>query len=119
MLVEARVSPQNINDVYVGLGAKVQLSAYKTRLVPRINGKVTYVSADRIHDPQAAATGMPPYYYKAKIEISHQDLENVNYDVVLYPGMPADVFIVKGTRTFLQYLISPILDSFHKSFKES
>jgi HlyD family type I secretion membrane fusion protein len=113
LIVEAHIMPQDIESVYVGLKAKVQLSAYKSRLVPRIDGEVTYVAADRMDEKN----GQPPYYI-AKIMIKPESINKINYDIKLHPGMPAEVFIVKGERTFLQYLASPIIDSFHKAFKE-
>ncbi len=116
LLIEVKVAPRDIESIHVGLTSRVQLSAYKARLVPRVEGVVTYISADRFHEPQ---NPMMPYYYLAKIEISEKELASINYDVKLYPGMPAEVFIVKGERTFLQYLLSPIMDSFHRAFKEA
>ncbi|MBS0236085.1 MAG: HlyD family type I secretion periplasmic adaptor subunit [Proteobacteria bacterium] len=116
LIIEAKISPRDIESVKVGLTTRVQLSAYKTRLVPRIEGKVTYISADRLSEQNNPAM---PYYYLAKIEIGEEELRRINYEVKLYPGMPADVFIVKGERTFLQYLFSPIIESFHKAFKEA
>ena len=62
---------------------------------------------------------MQPYYYIARVEINQDELDNLNYNVKLIPGMPAEVYIVKGTRTLLQLLMSPLVDSFHKAFKES
>jgi|GEM_PF-232474 len=115
LIVEARVSPRDIESIHVGLPSKIQLSAYKSKLVPRLSGVVVHVSADRISDPQ---NPMQPYYL-AKVEIDQEELENLNYEVKLIPGMPAEVFIVKGERTMLQLLMSPLMDSFHKAFKES
>lgn len=114
LIVEAKVRPQDIDSLYVGLTAKVQLSAYKSRLVPRLDGRVTYISADIVQDPQ---TGMA--FYITRVEIDQRQLNDLNIDIKLYPGMPASVFIVKGTRTFLQYMLSPIRDSFFRAFKES
>lgn len=114
LIIEAQVNPTDIESIREGLRAKVQLSAYKARLVPRIDGEVIYVSADTVEDK----TRQPPYYYVARVEINPEELDSINYDIKLQPGMPADVFIIKGERTFLQYLLSPIIDSFHKSFKE-
>jgi HlyD family type I secretion membrane fusion protein len=118
LIVEAKVLPKDIDSIYIGMKARVQLSAFKSRLVPRVDGKVIYVSADRIQNPQGMQEGLP-YYYLARVEIDDDELANINYDVRLSPGMPADVFIVKGERTFLQYILGPIIDSFHKAFKES
>lgn len=113
LIVEAKVRTQDIDSIYPGMIAKIQLGAYKSRLVPRIEGKVIYVSPDKLVDQQS---GMP--YYLARIEIDESQIKSLTADIKLYPGMPATVFIVKGTRTFLQYIISPIIDSFYKAFKE-
>ncbi len=116
LVIEASVAPRDIESLKIGLQARIQLSAYKTRLVPRINGHVTYISADRVQDPQ---NPVMPYHYTVRIEIDSEEFSKMNYDVKLYPGMPADVYIVKGERTFAQYIISPIIESFHKAFKEA
>lgn len=115
LIVEARVQTQDIESVYPGLLTRIQLGAYKARLVPRIDGKVIYVSPDRLVDntPQGQMG-----YYIVRIEIDQSSIDKLATDIVLTPGMPASVFIVKGERTFLQYLISPIRDSFFKAFKE-
>ena len=113
LIVEARVKPEDIDIVREGLEAKVMLSAYKSRFVPRLNGEVIYLSADRFTDEQ---TGM--HYYLAKIEIDEDEIANLSTDVELYPGMPTESFIKTGESTFLNYLASPIIDSFRRSFKE-
>ena len=114
LIIEAYILPQFIESVYVDLEAKVQLNAYKSRLVPRILGKVIYVSADRFVNQNNGQS-----FYTIKVELDEESMKSVNTDIKLYPGMPVTVFIVKGTRTFLQYMISPIIDSFHKAFKEA
>ncbi|MCE2993633.1 MAG: HlyD family type I secretion periplasmic adaptor subunit [Alphaproteobacteria bacterium] len=114
LIIEAKVRTQDIDSIYPGLIAKVQLGAYKSRVVPRLDAKVIYVSADKMVDHQS---GMP--YYLARIEIDEAEIARLNTEIHLYPGMPVTVFIVKGTRTFLDYMISPIKDSFFKAFKEA
>jgi HlyD family type I secretion membrane fusion protein len=116
LIIEAEVNTQDIESIHVGMIAKISVDAYKSRLVPRLNGKVIYVSADKTSDPK---NPQAPPHYVARIEIDDSELDNLVADVRLYPGMPVSVFIVKGTRTFLQYLLSPITDSFYKAFKET
>lgn len=125
LVVDAYVSPIEVNHLRLDMEVKVQLNPYKARLVPRIPGKVIYVSADRIinEHPQARAMGgmqspSMESYFLVKIKISKSELQKLNADVKLFPGMPVTVFLIRGTRTFLHYLLDPILDSFHKSFKE-
>lgn len=118
LIVEAKVMPKDIEGIKSGLPAKIQLSAFKSRLVPRLSGEVIYVSADSTVTP-AKPGEQPSNYYTVRVQIVPKELKRIRVDVELYPGMPAEVFIVKGTRTFLQYLLSPITESFYKAFKES
>ena len=123
-VIEAYIPSNEIDSITVGSIARIQLNAYKARLVPRIEGKVIYISADKFDKemPGMLAPGVPKYtpagYYKAKIEITPEELAKINMDVKLFPGMPVTVFIVKGSRSFAEYLYSPIKDSFHRAFKE-
>ncbi|MDG1286244.1 MAG: HlyD family type I secretion periplasmic adaptor subunit [Rickettsiales bacterium] len=112
LLVEAKVSPQDIDVVRPGLKARVMLSAYATRRVPPLNAEVIHVSPDRFEDKR---TGMP--YYSARIRVSEKALEE-NEGIHLSPGMPADTLIVTGERSVLSYLMTPITDSFRKAFRE-
>lgn len=119
LIIEAKLQPKDIQSVKVGLKAKVQLSAFKTRIVPRISGEVIYVSADKTDSGvQRGQTSPFPEYYIVRIRINDKEIERINQEITLAPGMPASVFIVKGSRTFLQYLLGPFLDSFHRAFKE-
>jgi HlyD family secretion protein len=51
------------------------------------------------------------------VQIAPQELAKVP-EIHLAPGMPAEVFIVTGERTALDYLIQPLRDSFHRAFRE-
>jgi hypothetical protein len=87
-----------------GLAAEVRLSAYKQRRTPTLHGRVLKVSADALTDEKLNKT-----YYAAEVAIDPDQLAAVP-DVTLYPGMPADVMIMTGKRTALQYLVDPIRD---------
>ena len=115
LILEAPVMPKDIESIKVGSDVKISLDAYKSRTVPRVAGKVIYISADKVFDERKPQE-IP--HYVVKIKVSEASLAKVNSDIRLLPGMPVTVFIIKGTRTFLQYLMSPITDSFHKAFKE-
>lgn len=119
LIIEASVNPQDIESVFPGLEVKIQLNAYKARMVPRISGHVLSVSADVFHGSQGQMEGGVPPYYLVRIKVSEESIHRLTLPITLTPGMPVTVFIVKGSRTFLQYLLSPIKDSFHKAFKEA
>jgi HlyD family type I secretion membrane fusion protein len=112
LIVEARVSPTDIDVVHEGLSARVVLPAYKSRVTPQVKGEVTRVSADVLADERS---GEP--YYLARIEIDELELARIDR-VRLYPGMPAEAFIVTGERTVLEYLIQPVTESFRRAFRE-
>jgi HlyD family type I secretion membrane fusion protein len=112
LVIDARVSPIDIDVVRVGLPAGVVLTAYKSRTTPKLDGQVVRVSADALTDER---TGMP--YYLARVIIDAEQLNALD-GVHLQPGMPAETQIFTGKRTMLKYLLQPIEDSFRRAFRE-
>jgi HlyD family secretion protein len=113
LLIDARVSPVDIDVVHPGLTAQIHLSAYSSRTVPRIDGVVRSVSADRMIDD---VTKQP--FYLARVEVDREALTKIGPQVELVPGMPAEVLIVTGERTMMQYLMEPFSDLFRRGFRE-
>lgn len=113
LVVTVHVRPEDINVVREGLAAHVRLIPYKQRRTPDIDGKVIYVSADRLVDQR---TNQP--YYAAKVRLDEKQLERLAGEVELYPGMPAEAMIKTGETTVALYALAPILDSFHRAFRE-
>ena len=96
--------------------AEVRFSAFKSRTIPKIAGKLIGVSADRLVDEQSE--DKTPYYL-ARVEITPQGLEDLaSSGLELLPGMPAEVLINTGERTLLQYLMDPLSDTVAHSFIE-
>jgi HlyD family type I secretion membrane fusion protein len=112
LVVEARLRPVDIDSVEIGQPAQVALTAYKQRTTPRLDGRVIKLSADALVDADRRVT-----YYAAEIRIDSSELAKLQ-EVELYPGMPAEVMIFNGERTFLQYLLQPVTDSFRRAFRE-
>jgi epimerase transport system membrane fusion protein len=115
LMVEAQVQPIDIDRVKTGMVAEVRFSAFNSNTLPVLEGKVLTLSADRLIDEQ---TGMP--YFLARITLTPEslgDLERLD-NVVLLPGMPAEVLIKTGGRTLFQYLSKPFRNMFARSFIE-
>lgn len=112
MTVEARVNPQDIDVVHNGLDARVRLTAFKARQVPPVTGKVTFISGDQFTDER---TGQG--YFLARIKIDESELDELE-NVELSPGMPADVLIITGSRTFFAYMMDPITQSFSHALRQ-
>lgn len=113
LIIEAKIKPQDIDVVKQGLKAKINLSAFKAKKVPKLNGIVASVSADILLDEITGEN-----YFLGRIILEEGELESLKSNVELYPGMPAEVYIITGSRTLLQYLISPIKDATYKAFRE-
>lgn len=112
LVIEAKLSPLDIDIVHEGLSAKVQLTAYKTRNTPTLLGEVSHVSADSFEDKNTQEA-----YYLARVEIPQSQLALVEH-VKLHPGMPAQVMIIIDKRSPFAYFMSPIKDSFNRAFRE-
>ena len=113
LVVEARVSPLDIDVVHPGLLAKIDLIAFRSRNTPLLVGKVTYVSADAFQEENDGES-----YYLARIEIGQDQLKRLKPGQMLYPGMPVTVMIVTGEQTFFEYIFGPVKQSFGRAFRE-
>lgn len=114
LLIDAKIAPTDIDVVRVGLPAKVQLTAYSGRSTPRLNGVVRTVSADRVLDE-----GTRQSYYLARVHVDREEIRRSHSNVELIPGMPAEVLIVTGERTMVEYLFQPFVDALWRSFRET
>ena len=116
-VIEARLSPQDIDVVRAGLPAEVRLIAFSSRITPTLPGRVVHVSADSLLDRKSEQS-----YYEIKVEIEVDPLllkqHNVDLDK-LYPGMPVEVMLVTGQRTLLDYILQPVTDMFARAFRET
>jgi HlyD family type I secretion membrane fusion protein len=111
LVVQARVQPEDIDTVEPGLEAQVVLTALNRRNTPPISGQVVSVSADRLEDQR---TGLP--YFLARIELPESTPQSPLPE--LYPGMQAEVIIVTGKRTALDYVLRPLTRAFDRALRE-
>jgi len=112
LIIDAKVPPRDIDAVKVGQEATLRLTALNARTTPQVAASVSYISADRLLDPN---THEP--YYTARLKIA-QALPQEIAAGQIQPGMPVDAYIKTGERTFLEYLVRPVQDSFAKAFRE-
>jgi HlyD family type I secretion membrane fusion protein len=113
LIIEARINPNDIDNVVAGQKAKVQLTAFKAKKVPKLTGEVLSVSADILTDEQSSEQ-----YFLARIKIDDSEINKLKEKITLYPGMPALGFIITGSRSLLDYLFDPITDASYKAFRE-
>jgi epimerase transport system membrane fusion protein len=112
LIIEAEVPPIDIDRVEIGQNATVRFSTFGMGSVPRIHGEVINISAESMINE---TTNIP--YYLARVEVSPDSLDDLG-GLVLVPGMPAEVYIATGERTFLQYLLKPFSNAIARGFRE-
>jgi epimerase transport system membrane fusion protein len=112
LVIEAHISPFDIERVHAGLEATVRLSGLRFDRQQRLRGNVLTVSADRLLDERTGAA-----YYSAQVTIDADELQRLDH-VTLQPGMPAEVMINTGSHTMLGYLWEPIGSAIERSFRE-
>jgi len=113
LIINARVSPIDIDNVAPGLSTEVRFTAFKSRLTPLMLGVVESVSNDVITPDNP--NELP--FYLARVIVDEDDVpEEIRGR--LTAGMPADVIITTGERTVMDYILSPLTDAIRKSLIE-
>lgn len=117
LIVEAKIKPENIKDIRTGGAADVFITAYRHGSMPALEGKVTYLGADRLIDK---ASGQA--FYTAHIRVSPEVLRKASMlagrEIELSQGMQAEVFIKTRERSALAYLADPIMNGVRRSMRE-
>lgn len=114
LIISARIRPQDIDEIRLGMEAHVIFPSYVQRYMHRIAGELIHISADIMTDTQTNQT-----YFLAKIRVDAVDMKNQVEDVKLTPGMPAEVYLKTRERTLIDYLLQPISRTFERALRES
>ncbi|MDI5933889.1 HlyD family type I secretion periplasmic adaptor subunit [Halomonas kalidii] len=104
-MVEARIADHEINSVYPGQPAEIRFTAFDQQRTDTVEGEVVHVSADSFEDETNGTS-----YYQARIRVDESGGPAVPEGRRLLAGMPAEVMIRTGERTFASYLAKPITD---------
>lgn len=112
LVVEAKLSPVDRGFVEVGQPAVVKVSTYDFVRYGGLNGKVTLVDADSTVAPD----GTP--YFRVVVQTDKTHLGSEEGKLPITPGMEATVDIHTGTKSVLQYLVTPVLKLRYEAFRE-
>ena len=112
LLVEARIRPNDIAFVHPGQTALLKISAYDFSIYGGIKGEVARISADSIPDDK----GEP--WFHVRVRADRMALGTPERPLPISPGMTAQVDIVTGQRTILQYLLKPIVKTTDRAMTE-
>lgn len=112
LIVEAKISPRNIDQVTLGQKAQLHFTAFDRTTTPTVKGEVVSVSPDVLTDQR---TGQP--FYAVRIRPEAESLEGLG-SLKLYPEMPADVLMPAAERRVISYLVKPLTDQLNHVFRE-
>lgn len=115
LIIEGNVVATEIGNVHHGLRAEIRFPGFShIKSLDIVEGEVTHIAPDAIKDE---TTGV--LYYQVKIAVTQKGQQELSRNkLILQPGIPAEVMIVSGSRTMLDYLIHPLKMMFVKSFNE-
>lgn len=112
LLVEAKVRPQDIAFMRPGQDAKVKITAYDYAIYGTLPAKVETISADTITDDQGKS------YYQIRVRTDQNFLQKDGKRLPIIAGMVAEVDVLTGERTVLDYLMKPFIRGKEKAMRE-
>lgn len=110
LLLEVRVNPRDIGFLHPGQKADVKFTAYDFAVYGGLEGEVEQIGADTIVDEKGNA------FYIVKVRTDKAYVRDDSLPII--PGMVAEVHILTGKRTVMQFLLKPVLRAKSNAFTE-
>jgi HlyD family secretion protein len=110
--VEAKIQPQDVDQVYIGQTAILRFSSFSQRTTPELNGVVKQISADVSEDQKTGAR-----FYTLRISVPENELKRLG-NLKLIPGMPVEAFVQTTPRTVFTFLTKSLGDQIALAFRE-
>ena len=112
LVVEALVQPKDIGFTKIGQHANVKITAFDYAIFGSMEGQVVNISADAVPNEKGEA------FYQVRIETKTPVIEAIDKKLSIIPGMQAQIDIVTGKRTILQFLSKPLIALKENAFRE-
>lgn len=113
LVVEVKVAPQDIDQIYYGQLTNLRFSAFNQKTTPEITGTVERISADVTVDQRTGTS-----FYLVRVATSQEQIKRLG-EFSLMPGMPVEAFITTGERSVLSYFLKPLIDQANRTFREA
>ncbi len=112
LLIEVEINPKDIALIRTGQKAIIKLSAYDFARFGSISGKVLTISADSMKNEDGIIL------YLCQISIKQSAITSLGINIEILPGMLAQVDIVNGQRSVMDYLLEPVFKVTNEAFRE-
>ncbi len=113
LVIEARLSPDSVENVTHGMPARVWLPALGWRDQRPVDARLSWVSPDSLTDERSGAR-----YFSARIVVNEDAIADLRARTRLLPGMRAEVMLVTGKRTLLDQIVDPLLRNMNRAFRQ-
>jgi HlyD family type I secretion membrane fusion protein len=110
--VEVQLPTTSIDQVYLGQRARVRFSSFNHRTTPELIGTISHISPATTISP---STGEP--FYIGHVFLTAGELARLD-NLVLLPGMPAEIYLSTHEQTAAAYFARPLIDQFERAFRE-
>jgi HlyD family secretion protein len=117
LVIDAKVAPQDIDQIALGQTAFIRFSAFNHRTTPEVTATVTRISADLVAEPARGREGDGVAYYSLRLTMTDEARQKLA-GLTLIPGMPVEVHIKTSDRTAISYFTKPLTDQFARAFRE-
>ena len=112
LLIEARIRPQDVAFLHPGQQAMVKFTAYDYTIYGGLKAKLELISADTITDEEGNS------FYLIQVRTDKSHLGNDEKPLLIIPGMVANVDIITGQKSVLDYLLKPVLKARTEALRE-
>ena len=112
LIIEARFSPADIAFLYPGQNAVVRLSAYDFAIYGGLDARVEDISADTLEGRQGE------FFYLVKLRTNERHLLHKGKELPILVGMVAEIDVLTGKKTVLDYLLKPLLKVRQRALSE-
>ena len=112
LLIEAQIRPEDVAFLHPGQKATVKLTAFDFSIYGGLEATLVHISADTIQDPAGDR------FYEIRVRTDRNYLERDGRRFEIIPGMVAEVDILTGTKTVMDYLLKPILKARERALRE-
>jgi adhesin transport system membrane fusion protein len=112
LLIEAKIKPSDIAYLFPGQKAIVKFTAYDFAIYGGLSGKLTYISSDTIVDEE----GNNFYLVRIKTDQNYLEKNGEKHEILV--GMVANVDIITGKKTVMDYILKPILKAKDSALRE-
>lgn len=112
LLIEARIRPQDVAFLHPGQEAMVKFTAYDYTIYGGLKAKLEMIGADTITDEEGNS------FYLIQLRTDRSHLGSEDKPLLIIPGMVANVDIITGQKSVLDYLLKPVLKARAEALRE-